>query len=50
MRKRLKRKRRSCALCKPQKMSGAPRWSDRELMLLREFERDRERWLRRSRD
>lgn len=33
MRKRLKLKKRSCAMCKPQKMRGANRWK------LRDFDR-----------
>ncbi len=40
MRKALKLKRRSCALCKPHKMHSANRWKARERMLLREFERE----------
>ena len=39
MRKSLKRKLRSCALCKPHKMAGAQRWKDRDLQALREAER-----------
>ncbi|MGO9061196.1 MAG: hypothetical protein ACLQU2_28010 [Candidatus Binataceae bacterium] len=31
MRKHLKRKRRSCALCKPHKTGGAVRWKPKEL-------------------
>lgn len=41
-RKRLKRKRRSCALCKPHKMKGAVRWKPKELAALKRFERYRE--------
>lgn len=40
MRKRLKLKRRSCAMCKPHKMRGENRWKVREQMLLREFEKE----------
>lgn len=40
MRKALKLKQRSCAMCKPFKMRGANRWKPRERMLLREFERE----------
>ena len=40
MRKRLKNKRCSCALCKGHKRGWWCRWSNRDLMLLREFERD----------
>jgi len=39
MRKSLKRKLRSCALCKPHKMGGAPRWKNRDLQALREAEK-----------
>jgi len=45
MRKRLKVKRRACALCKPHKRGGAPRWTNRELVRLKEWERDRPTWL-----
>lgn len=40
MRKALKLKRRSCAMCKPHKMRGQNRWKSRERMLLREFEKE----------
>jgi len=39
MRKRLKLKKRSCALCKPHKMHWATRWKPKELAALKEFER-----------
>jgi len=39
MRKALKRKLRSCALCKPHKMGGAQRWKNRDLQALREAEK-----------
>jgi hypothetical protein len=39
MRKRLKRKLRSCGLCKPHKVHGAPRWKPLDEMRLREAER-----------
>jgi len=39
MRKRLKRKKRSCPLCKPNKTGHAIRWTDKEEALLREFEK-----------
>ena len=39
MRKRLKRKKRSCALCKPHKMGGANRWKAREFGEIKEFEK-----------
>jgi len=41
MRKASKRKRRSCALCKPHKVGWADRWRPRDGAALREFERDR---------
>ena len=40
MRKRLKRKKRSWALCKPHKMGWDNRWKPREAARLREFERE----------
>jgi len=39
MRKRLKKKKRSCACCKPHKMHGANRWKPKDEALLKEFER-----------
>jgi len=44
MRKRLKMKHRACALCKPHKQGWADRWTNRDRVLLREFERDRLRY------
>ena len=38
MRKRLKRKRRSCALCKPYTMGGENRWKPKELEVLKRSE------------
>jgi hypothetical protein len=38
MRKRLKRKRHSCALCKPYKMGGENRWKPKELAVLKRAE------------
>jgi hypothetical protein len=38
MRKRHRDKDRSCALCKPQKRGWSPRWSAREIALLRASE------------
>ena len=38
MRKRLKRKRRSCGLCKPYKMGGENRWKPKELARLKQAE------------
>lgn len=37
MRKRLKKKKHSCALCKPNKMGCANRWRDKEMVLLKEL-------------
>ena len=39
MRKRMKLKARSCAMCKPHKMHGACRWKHKELAKLQEFEK-----------
>jgi len=39
MRKRLKKKKRSCPLCKPHKMGGVNRWKAKELGKIKEFER-----------
>jgi hypothetical protein len=39
MRKRIKRKRHSCKVCKPGKTGQSNRWSPREHMLLRRFEK-----------
>ena len=45
MRKRYKRKRRSCALCKPGKRGWAHRFKHREQKLREQFERDpKEGW------
>ena len=41
MRKRYKLKKRSCALCKPNKMNGDVRWTNKELSALKEFEKER---------
>jgi hypothetical protein len=40
MRKSYKKKKRSCAMCKPHKMAKAKRWKIREEALLREFEKN----------
>ncbi|MBK7972750.1 MAG: hypothetical protein IPK07_05515 [Deltaproteobacteria bacterium] len=40
MRKRLKRKRRSCGLCKPNKVGGASRWPAKEADALARDERE----------
>jgi hypothetical protein len=39
MRKQLKRKKRSCALCKPHKVGWERRWKPREAEKLKRFER-----------
>lgn len=41
MRKRLKRKKRSCPMCKPHKMCGAHRWKPQEMQELKLWERER---------
>ena len=41
VRKRYKKKLHNCALCKPHKMRITRRWSDSELIGLKEFERER---------
>jgi hypothetical protein len=41
-RKRTRKKRRSCALCKPHKMKGGCRWKPKDQMLLTLWERDKE--------
>jgi hypothetical protein len=40
MRKRYRKKRRSCGVCKPDKMGLSKRWTARQEMLLKEFERE----------
>jgi hypothetical protein len=44
MRKRLKNKRRSRALCKPHKRGHATRWTPRAEDALRRFEHERRAW------
>jgi len=39
MRKNFKKKKRSCALCKPHKMNGQSRWKDKELQARKLFEK-----------
>jgi len=41
MRKRFKKKKHSCALCKPHKMSGEIRWKVKDFSALKEFEKHR---------
>jgi hypothetical protein len=45
MRKHYKKKRRSCALCKPHKTNGTCRWTDKALDGLRRFEREHKAYL-----
>lgn len=44
MRKRQKRKRHSCPMCKPNKTGGGSRWTDRELAARKRWERERPEW------
>lgn len=39
MRKRLKKKKRSCVLCKPHKMGWANRWKAKDFSKIKEFEK-----------
>jgi len=39
VRKRYKKKLRSCPICKPHKMNGSKRWKVKDEALLREFEK-----------
>jgi len=39
MRKRLKKKKRSCVLCKPHKTGWTNRWKAKEFAKIKEFER-----------
>ena len=41
MRKRLKMKKHSCAMCKPHKMGGDVRWKPKELQALKQFEKEK---------
>jgi hypothetical protein len=45
MRKRYKKKNRSCALCKPHKMKWEKRWKFKDLLLLEEFEKYQNKWI-----
>jgi len=45
MRKRYRSKQRACALWKRRKLGWSPRWDDRELIQLRVWERERERYV-----
>jgi len=41
MRKRLKKKKLSCGLCKPHKTHGEIRWKAKDFTLLKEFEKQK---------
>lgn len=41
MRKRFKKKKLSCALCKPHKMNGENRWKGKDFSLLKIFEKEK---------
>lgn len=43
MRKRTKKKKHSCTLCKPHKTHGAKRWNHKEEARLKEFEKEKEK-------
>jgi len=43
MRKRYKKKRRSCSVCKPHRRGITMRWSGREEQRLKDWERERRR-------
>jgi len=43
MRKRYKKKLKSCAMCKPHKMNGANRWKPKDEARLKEFEQEMKR-------
>ena len=45
MRKRTKKKKHSCGLCKPHKLGLDCRWTGRDLARLKEFEFERKRLL-----
>ncbi len=49
MRKHYKKKRRSCAICKPHKTNGACRWTDKALDGIRRFEREHKEYLGKQR-
>jgi hypothetical protein len=42
MRKRLKKKRRSCAMCKPHKMGGATRWKPKDMDVIKRTDKEME--------
>ena len=41
MRKRFKNKRRSCALCKPNKRGWSVGWKNKDLKLIQEYEKEK---------
>jgi len=41
MRKKFKKKKRSCGLCKPHKVGWSNRWTAKDLGFLREFEKEK---------
>lgn len=41
MRKRLKKKKHSCGLCKPHKLGLENRWKNKDFGFLKEFEKER---------
>ena len=41
MRKRLKKKKHSCGLCKPHKLGLSNRWKGKEFEAIKEFEKER---------
>lgn len=43
MRKRYQRGH-TCTMCHPNKMGWAPRWTERDLLRLRAWERERQTW------
>ena len=45
MRKRFKKKRHSCKMCKPHKMCLAHRWNPRDMQRLKEFEKERKQYV-----
>lgn len=41
MRKRLKKKKHSCGLCKPHKLGWMNRWKEKEFVRMKEFEKEK---------
>lgn len=44
MRKRFKKKKHSCGLCKPYKVGWINRWNYKELAKIREFEKEKRKF------